>query len=156
MRIVIKTVERVSNRTPPEFVKWLCEALGLTEGDSESKVIDQKILEKLIIASRLGTSITSSELGKKEGIARSTVIYHLNRLINTGLVVKQGRKYYLRAIDVASTIKEIEYDTDKEFSRMHDAAKEFDRMLVEQMNEMQSKKTMQTKRGGFGNGRRKE
>ncbi len=153
MRIVIKTVERVANKTPQEFVKWLCEALDLSEDKFANKALDQQILEKLIIASRLGTGITSSEMGKKEGIARSTVIYHLNRLINTGLVVKKGRKYYLRAVDVASTIKEMEYDIDREFSRMYDAAREFDRMLVEKMNEMQSKKAM-NKGGDFGNGRR--
>jgi predicted transcriptional regulator len=154
MRIVIRTVERVSNRTPTEFVKWLCEALGLAEGEENAKALDQQILEKLIVASRLDTGITSSEIGKKEGIARSTVIYHLNRLINTGLVTKRGRKYYLRAMDVASTIKEIEYDIDREFSRIHDAAQEFDRVLIEQMREMQNKKKMQ--KGGFGNVKRKE
>lgn len=154
MRIVIRTVERVSNKTPTEFVKWLCEALGLAEGEENAKALDQQILEKLIVASRLDTGITSSEIGKKEGIARSTVIYHLNRLINTGLVTKRGRKYYLRAMDVASTIKEIEYDIDREFSRIHDAAQEFDRVLIEQMREMQNKKKMQ--KGGFGNVKRKE
>jgi predicted transcriptional regulator len=149
MRIIIKTVERVSNKTPTDFVKWLCEALGLAEGEENGKALDQQILEKLIVASRLNTGITSSEIGKKEGIARSTVIYHLNRLINTGLVKKRGRKYYLRAVDVASTIKEMEYDIDREFSRIQDAAQEFDRMLVEQMREMQKKKNMQ--KGGFSN-----
>ncbi|MCL4404428.1 helix-turn-helix domain-containing protein [Candidatus Marsarchaeota archaeon] len=156
MRIVIRTVDRVSNKTPSEFVKWLCEALGLAEGDSEGKAIDQQILEKLIVASRLNTGITSSEIGKKEGLARSTVIYHLNRLIGSGLVVKKGRVYYLRAMDVASTLKEMEYDIDREMSRIQDAAKEFDRMLLEQMKEMQSKRTMQKKRGGFRNARREE
>jgi predicted transcriptional regulator len=143
MRIVIKTVERASNKTPTGFVKWLCEVLDLGEAGKGAKALDQQILEKLIVASRLNTGITSSEIGKKEGVARSTVIYHLNGLINTGLVTKKGRKYYLRAIDVASTIKEMEYDIDREFSRMHDAAQEFDRMLMDQMREMQSKKKMQ-------------
>ena len=151
MRIVIKTVERASNKTPTGFVKWLCEVLDLAEDNESAKALDQQILEKLIVASRLNTGITSSEIGKKEGIARSTVIYHLNRLINTGLVTKKGRKYYLRAIDVASTIKEMEYDIDREFSRIHDAAQEFDRMLIEQMREMQSKKKRQ--KGESGNGR---
>jgi len=143
MRIVIKSVDRMPSKNPASFVKWLCEVLDLADDNYGGKALDQQILEKLIVASRLNTGITSSEIGKKEGIARSTVIYHLNRLINTGLVSKKGRMYYLRAGDVASTIKEIEYDMNRELARIFDAAQEFDQMLTEQMRRMQSSKKMQ-------------
>ena len=66
-------------------------------------------------------------------LARSTVIYHLNRFIDSGLLVKKGRNYYLRASVMSKAIEEIEYDIDRELSRMLDTAKQFDKLMSLQM-----------------------
>ncbi len=136
MYIIIRSVERRHTTSPAEFVRWVCEVFGLS-GDSNGNTLDQQILEKLIIASKLGTGISSSEIKPKGDVARSTVIYHLNRLMDAGLVVKKGRKYHLRGTDMASAIREIEYDLNRELTSMQDAAAEFDHVFSEQMRRMQ-------------------
>ena len=58
-----------------------------------------------------------------------TVIYHLNRFIDAGLLVKRGRKYYLRASEMYKAIEEIQYDMEREMKRMLDTAREFDKLM---------------------------
>ena len=50
-------------------------------------------------------------------------------LTEVGLLVKRGRKYYLRASEMHKAIEEIEYDVSREMQRMMDTAKEFDMLL---------------------------
>jgi len=57
------------------------------------------------------------------------VIYHLNRFIEAGVIVKRGRKYHLRAKEMAKVVEELEYDIDREMHRMLDMAKDFDRLF---------------------------
>ncbi len=47
----------------------------------------------------------------------------MNRFIDAGLLVKRGRKYYLRASEMQKAIEEIEYDINREMQRMLDHGK---------------------------------
>ena len=62
-------------------------------------------------------------------LARSTVIYHLNRFRDAGLVVKRGRRYYLRAGEMEKVIQEIGYDLERELRGLIDASKRLDMMM---------------------------
>ncbi|MCL5404439.1 MAG: hypothetical protein M1125_01185 [Candidatus Marsarchaeota archaeon] len=146
MHIVIRSVEKRRSTNPAEFVRWMCEVFDLANTDDNGKAIEQEILEKLIIASRLNTGISSSEIKPSSNVARSTIIYHLNRLIDTGLVVKRGRKYYLRGADMTSAIKEVEYDIEREMSSLLDAASEFDSILSEQMDHIKNRYETKSRR----------
>jgi hypothetical protein len=76
----------------------------------------------------------------------------LNRFIDAGLLVKRGRKYYLRASEMQKAIEEIEYDISREMQRMLDTAKEFDRLM-----ELSVRKNAQPIKGGTsGKGARKK
>ncbi len=125
-KIVIKAVDKPAYRNPDEFIRWLCEAFGLSN-PNEKDSIEAEILKRFVVAAAGNTGISSSQIVLKPKVARSTVIYHLNRFIDSGLVVKKGRKYYLRAQELSSAIEEIEYDINREMMRILDAAREFDR-----------------------------
>ncbi|MCL4373868.1 MAG: hypothetical protein M1360_03240 [Candidatus Marsarchaeota archaeon] len=122
-KIVIRSVERPRSDTPESIIRWFCNVLDL---DSD---IEEDLLKKFIKAANQNKSISSSEL-KFENVARSTVIYHLNRFIDAGLVVRKGRKYMFRGPNMSSLIEEMEYDIDREMQRMLDFAKELDRQLA--------------------------
>jgi len=127
-RIVIKFVERPDFDNPEKMLKWFCEVFGLSSGDSGDD-IEEQILRNFVYAAHGNNGLASSELKLKTDLARSTVIYHLNRFIDSGLLVKRGRKYYLRASEMHKAIEEIEYDINREMQRMLDTAKEFDRLM---------------------------
>ncbi|MEM0149430.1 MAG: hypothetical protein QXW10_00855 [Candidatus Micrarchaeaceae archaeon] len=128
-KIVIRSVDKpLKSKSPDALISWFCEALGLS-GEGESDSIESEILKKFLMAAQKNIGISSSNIKLGKGVPRSTVIYHLNRLIESGLIVKRGRKYYMRAQALSTSIEEIEYDIDREFQRMIDMAKEFDRLF---------------------------
>ncbi|MCL5007548.1 MAG: winged helix-turn-helix domain-containing protein [Candidatus Marsarchaeota archaeon] len=129
-KIVIKNIAMPTSSDPDSIIRWMCEAFGFS-GDATGDNIDLDILR--IFTSEYGRrgvkGISSSEIKVDQNVARSTIIYHLNRFIEAGLVVKRGRKYYLRAPELSRAIEEIEYDIEREMHRMLDMAREFDRMM---------------------------
>lgn len=127
-RIVIKFVERPDFNKPEEMLKWFCDVFGLSSADNLDS-IEGQILKNFAEAAYNNEGLASSELKLDTNLARSTVIYHLNRFIDAGLLVKRGRKYYLRASEMSKAIEEIEYDINREMQRMRDTAKQFDRFM---------------------------
>ncbi|MCL5434574.1 MAG: hypothetical protein M1559_02575 [Candidatus Marsarchaeota archaeon] len=126
--IIIRSVEKPSDNQPQVLIKWFCEVFGLAN-DDEDNGIEEQILMRFAKAAYQGHGISSSELKLDKDIARSTVIYHLNRLMDMGIIIKRGRKYYLRAMDMSKTIEEIEYDLNREIMKMLDTAKEMDKLF---------------------------
>ncbi|MCL4381053.1 MAG: hypothetical protein M1331_01175 [Candidatus Marsarchaeota archaeon] len=128
-KIVIRVIERPSDESPEKIIKWFCVVFGLSDNDNGND-IGVQILKKFIMDSDSRKSgLSSSDLKLSPRVPKSTAIYHLNRFISSGLIVKKGRKYYLRATNLLRAIEEIEYDIDKEFRKMLDTAMEFDRMF---------------------------
>lgn len=127
-RIVIKFVERPDFKDQEKMLKWFCDVFGLSSSDNFDS-IEEQILRNFTVAAYKNSGLASSELKLKTDLARSTVIYHLNRFIEAGLLVKRGRKYYLRASEMYKAIEEIEYDINREMQRMLDTAKEFDKLM---------------------------
>ena len=137
-RIVIKFVERPNLNDQEKMIKWFCEVFGLSSEENPDS-IEEQILRNFTEAAYRNKGLGSSELKLETELARSTVIYHLNRFIDAGLLVKRGRKYYLRASEMSKAIEEIEYDINREMQRMLDMAKEFDRLMESSMSKRSSK-----------------
>lgn len=127
-RIVIHFYERPDSDEPDELIRWFCRVFGLSN-DNEPNPIGEQILIRFAEAAQSRVGLSSSELDLDTDLAKSSVIYHLNRFIEAGLLVKRGRKYYLRASEMQKAIEEIEYDVERELSRMLDTAKELDRIM---------------------------
>jgi predicted transcriptional regulator len=128
-RIVIKFVERPDLGDREKMLKWFCVVFGLSSGNDSFGSLEEQILKNFTEAAYKNEGLSSSELHLDTELARSTVIYHLNRFIEAGLLVKRGRKYYLRASEMSKAIEEIEYDINREMQRMLDTAKEFDKLM---------------------------
>lgn len=132
-RIVIRFVERPDFNKPEQMLQWFCDVFGLSSGGGPNS-IEEQILKNFIQAAYHNEGLASSELHLDTELARSSVIYHLNRFIDAGLLVKRGRKYYLRASEMSKAIEEIEYDINREMQRMHDAARAFDQFMDTMMS----------------------
>lgn len=133
-KIIINSTELPNAQRPDAMIRWFCIEFGIS-GDNESNTIGEHILREFAVAAQKGKGLTSSELATSLNmvmhppVARSTVIYHLNRFIEIGLIVKKGRQYFLRATEMTKTIEEIEYDMQREMQKMIDAAKQFDQLM---------------------------
>jgi predicted transcriptional regulator len=143
MRIIIRTVEMPAAKKPDDIIKWFCEVLGIAAGSDSD--VEERIFRAFAYAAQTNSGISSSDITLRQGLARSTVIYHLNRLIDMGLITKKGRRYYLRATNMARMVEELEYDLDREMNRMLNVAQEFDRLMLQQG--AKSRRTKAPKKG---------
>jgi len=126
-RIIIRSIARPSDDSIEELTFWFCRAFDL---DSKDESMEPALFKAIASASATGSGVTSKELHGRLDIPRTTVIYHLNRFIGSGLVVRKGRKYFLRSEDMESTIEELQADMMREFSKMLEFAERFDEILT--------------------------
>lgn len=145
-RIVIRFFERPDSDEPEEIIRWFCRVFGLSNPE-EKDPIEEQILLEFARAAQHSDGLTSSELDIDTDLARSTIIYHLNRFIEVGLIVKKGRKYYLRGSEMQKAIEEIEYDIEREMRRMLDTAKEFDRLMSTAAKKSRRQLSYRSKKG---------
>jgi predicted transcriptional regulator len=86
-------------------LKFLGESLGLfSERDKDKSCF--RIFIVLIKALKTGHKLTSDEIADKTDLTRGTVIHHLNRLMESGIVVSQ-RNYYMLAVDSMEDLVEL-------------------------------------------------
>jgi predicted transcriptional regulator len=119
LQLTIQKVRRPFRDDPVELMDYLLRSLGF-ERNTE---IYRKILEEL-----LGEGKGSTAISEKVG-ARTTTIYHINKLIKSGLVIKRGSVYELREPTFERTVKEIFRDVERVFEDLLEVARELDRVL---------------------------
>ncbi len=125
-KLVIKALNKPAKGGQEEILEWFCEVFDLA---GKNDPLEPEMLRQIAERSIKGEGITSKDLNKRLETPRSTVIYHLNRFIYSGLVVRKGRKYYLRSNDMTSTLEEMQAEMEREFNRMMELAGKLDKML---------------------------
>lgn len=126
-KIVVRQIQKPQKEDVDSLVTWFLKSLDLSEKEDE---LEPELLKSIAEANFEGSGITSLELHARLETPRTTVIYHLNRFISSGLVVRKGRKYFLRATDMESTFEEMQADMVREFNRMMEIAEKFDQMMM--------------------------
>jgi len=137
-QISIRFIEKPDQNDAEGIIRWFCDVFGLSNPEAENPV-EEQILKSFVEAARDGKGLSSSELDLEAKLARSTVIYHLNRFRDAGLIVKRGRKYYLRAGEMEKVIQEIGYDLERELRGLIDASKRLDMMMHGNMISVKSR-----------------
>ena len=103
----------------------MCNSLGFINSRDQDKTAF-KILKALVNSAKQGKGLTSEELTKKVKPTIGSVIYHLKKLMKSGLVVKLDSTYELRMKSLLSTIEEIKKDTNSTFEFIKKVAKDID------------------------------
>jgi DNA-binding transcriptional ArsR family regulator len=62
----------------------------------------------LVRALRMGVELTSDELAAQTGLSRGTVIHHLNRLMDAGIVTNYKNKYFINYSSLEEMIKDLQ------------------------------------------------
>lgn len=122
--ISLHSVERPRKRGAEDELEWLCKCFGFDAQDPRSD-----ILRVLLKAERKDEGVRSVVISQKMQLTRGGAVYHLNRLIETGLVVRRGRQYELRAPNLEETLEEMEEDIVRMFRRMREIAKDVDTQM---------------------------
>ena len=102
---------------------WIFECLGL--GD-ESDELAREIFRAIVRANKERHGITSRELKERGHVTQAAIIYHLNTFMRSGVIVKQGRVYLLRAPTLEETLEEMENELMLRFERLKKIAKKIE------------------------------
>lgn len=139
-KIVIRTKAKPVKENVNELTDWFCQVFDLATRENQP---EPELFKDIISKSITGDGVTSKELFTEFDIPRSTVIYHLNRFIATGLVIRKGRKYQLRAEDMESTIRELQSDMINEFNKLLSFAEKLDEEIEREASHGRGKEKRQ-------------
>lgn len=122
-QIVIRRLDRPLDENLEKEIEWLCQCLGLS---SEEERLPVDIFKNLLMHTYKGRPVSSTMLTKGKHVTRGAVVYHLNRFIQSGLVVRRGREYTLRDRTLTGTLDEVEEDLLRFLRRMKEIAVKID------------------------------
>ena len=101
-------------------IDYIYQCLGL--GDERDEV-GKATFRALVKASKRGEGISSRDLMQLNAVSQAAVIYHLNLFQRSGLVLKDGRNYYLRAPTLEQTLEEMQNDVSRRFDNLKEIAR---------------------------------
>jgi predicted transcriptional regulator len=127
-RITIIRIKRPGQDHVNDELKFLGESLGLfSERDKDKSCF--RIFIVLVKALKTGHRITSDEIADHTNLTRGTVIHHLNRLMESGIVVSQ-KNYYMLAVDSMEELVElVKSNLTKTFDGLKQTARNIDKKL---------------------------
>jgi predicted transcriptional regulator len=124
--IIIKN--RLPKKQVNEELQWLGDSLGLFNLRDKDKSCFRVFLE-LIKAAKQGRSLTSDDVAEKLGLSRGTVIHHINKMMESGIIIHTDNRYMLRVDNLTQLILEIRKDIDRTIDDMREIAGDIDRWL---------------------------
>jgi len=83
----------------------------------------------LLKGARVRHAFTSDELAAHLNLTRGTVVHHLNKLMEAGIVIPQKNRYILRVDNLSMLIDEIRRDVERSLDNLQDVAQEIDSAL---------------------------
>ncbi len=123
----------INSRKPSGFdineeLRWIGASLGLFNMRDKDQSCFRVFIE-MIKNARSKEGISSDELAYRLDLSRGTVVHHLNKLMQSGIVVSEKNKYYLRVDNLDALISEIEKDLERTIEDMRDVARKVDNYL---------------------------
>ena len=127
-RITIVNIRKPSEHNVNQELQWLGSSLGLFNLRDKDKSCFRVFVE-LLKSAKAKQTLTSDELALRLSLSRGTIIHHINKLIESGLVVHEGNTYTLRVDNLKSLIEEVEKDIKRACEDLKEIAKEIDNRL---------------------------
>jgi len=125
MRITIIRSTAPRKKSVNEEIRWFGYSLGLF-GLRDRDSSCYRIFVELLKSSRSKRGMTSDELAYRIGLSRGTVIHHINRLIDSGIVVSERRHYILRVTNLEVLVEELKKDMWRSLEDLSAIAKKID------------------------------
>ena len=127
-KITIINVRRPAEKNINHELQWIGTSLGLFNLRDKDKSCFRIFLE-LLKSAKLNQSLTSDEIASKLMLSRGTVIHHINRLMESGLVIHDRNKYMLRVDNLKMLISEIEKDVHRTLGDLKEIATDVDKWM---------------------------
>ena len=122
------TIIKESNKPGEDINKelqWLSKSLGMfNERDKESSQF--RIFIELVKARKKNEQLSSEELAEKSNLTRGTVVHHLDKLRDSGLIENRRNRYFLSEDNLTSLMDDLEDSVSEMFKEMKKIARKID------------------------------
>jgi predicted transcriptional regulator len=88
-----------------------------------------KIFRLLVQTTGEGKNIASERISNEVHLSRGAVVSHLNRMIASGVAIRQDNRYELRMNSIEKMIDEIENDVCRVLQNVKEVARDVDERL---------------------------
>ena len=109
-----------------EELQWISNSLGLFNSDRDKEKSCYRVFVELI---REKKPLKSDDIAEHSRLSRGTVVFHLNKLIDSGLVINEDNKYKLKEKKISSLIRKIRKDLLQHLKDVEEIAKDFEKKL---------------------------
>lgn len=127
-RITIIKINKPKEKNINSELQWLGNSLGLFNLRDKDKSCFRIFIE-LLKSAKTGQKLSSDEIAERIGITRGTIIHHLNKLMDAGIVLHVGTRYVLRVENLEELIHELQRDVHRTILDLREVAEEIDRSL---------------------------
>ena len=127
-RVTVVRIRKELSGNVNQELQWIGNSLGLFNlRDKDSSCF--RVFITLVKRAKQNTPITSDDVAERLRLSRGTVVHHLNKLMESGIVVKERNGYLLRESNLQDMINDLQRDMEGVFSQLKNVAKEIDGML---------------------------
>ena len=127
-RITIMNIRKPAVKNVNQELQWLGSSLGLFNLRDKDKSCFRVFIE-LIKNAKKGIPLSSDELAYRLDLSRGTVVHHIHKLLESGIVVQAPRGYILRVDSLRELIDEVEKDLRRTCDDLRSMAEEIDENL---------------------------
>lgn len=128
-RITIVRMRKPDHATINYQLQWLGSSLGLFSLRDKDRSCFRIFIE-LLKAAKSEEALTSDHLAAKLKLSRGTVIHHINKLMEAGIVVSSHNTYSLRMQQLEELVSALEKDVAATLENLRTIAREIDDSLV--------------------------
>lgn len=127
-KITIIKVRRNEGDNVNNELQWVGNSLGLFNlRDRDSSCF--RIFISLVKNARRNEHLSSDLIADRLNLTRGTVVHHLNKLMESGIVIRSKDGYILRETNLARLVRDIRKDMDLMMEEIEDVAKDIDEKL---------------------------
>ena len=127
-KITIIKVRRNNHENINQELQWIGNSLGLFNlRDKDSSCFRVFII--LVRKTHRDEPISSDLIAEKLNLSRGTVVHHLQKLMDSGIVIREKEGYLLRENRIEKLVKDLQRDVEDMFSELKEVAKEIDYRL---------------------------
>ncbi|MFA5484993.1 MAG: winged helix-turn-helix domain-containing protein [Candidatus Pacearchaeota archaeon] len=123
--ITIINSKKLENNELNQEIQWISNCLGMFNKRDKEKSCFRIFINLL----KEQNPISSDEIAERSNLSRGTVIHHISKLRDSGIVIKKDKGYTLKTRNFEELIEEIEKDVFNTMRKIKEVSKRIDERL---------------------------
>ena len=128
-RITIISSRRPERPNINELLQWFGGTLGLFNLRDKDRSCFRVFIVLLKNVKEKFPGLSSDEIAAITLLSRGTVVFHLNKLMESGIVVEESNRYRLSVDTLEELVDKVKGDVNEAFDVLKDIGKDIDKKL---------------------------